>query len=258
MALRFLGLVNSFRTSKMVTQADIFGTVIDTQLLHSKNVETDITAAAPVYFCFSSATNSKRWRHFSSCPCINTYFAWCSVYGNRPAYITCFQTSGTPLSQTDYATQKHSSHCWWKLKNLANHFYRTVLNKKWYSESGLGSTARLADRLRVLHWLLQVGGSSEVEVNEKKDRYTDALNATRAAIEEGIVPGGGVALIRCQSSLDAVKPENEDQRKGEQRFVFCWHMTNIPRGQQGHLRDGDSICQKHGHSQHFVQGRATS
>ena len=62
---------------------------------------------------------------------------------------------------------------------------------------------------------LQVGGSSEVEVNEKKDRYTDALNATRAAIEEGIVPGGGVALIRCQSALDAVKPENSDQKMGE-------------------------------------------
>ena len=62
---------------------------------------------------------------------------------------------------------------------------------------------------------LQVGGSSEVEVNEKKDRYTDALNATRAAIEEGIVQGGGVALIRCQSALDGVKPENEDQKMGE-------------------------------------------
>ena len=42
----------------------------------------------------------------------------------------------------------------------------------------------------------QIGGASEVEVNEKKDRVTDALNATRAAVEEGIVPGGGVALIR--------------------------------------------------------------
>jgi len=55
-------------------------------------------------------------------------------------------------------------------------------------------------------------------VNEKKDRYTDALNATRAAIEEGIVPGGGVALIRCQSSLDAVKPENADQKMGKFQF----------------------------------------
>ena len=43
---------------------------------------------------------------------------------------------------------------------------------------------------------LKIGGASEVEVNEKKDRVTDALNATRAAVEEGIVPGGGVALVR--------------------------------------------------------------
>merc|ERR1711878_163014 len=62
--------------------------------------------------------------------------------------------------------------------------------------------------------LLKIGGSSEVEVNEKKDRVTDALNATRAAVEEGIVPGGGVALIRCISAVDAVTPENEDQKKG--------------------------------------------
>jgi len=57
-------------------------------------------------------------------------------------------------------------------------------------------------------------------VNEKKDRYTDALNATRAAIEEGIVPGGGVALLRCQSALDGVKPENEDQKKGKQHISY--------------------------------------
>jgi chaperonin GroEL (HSP60 family) len=43
---------------------------------------------------------------------------------------------------------------------------------------------------------LKIGGASEVEVNEKKDRVTDALNATRAAVEEGIVPGGGTALLR--------------------------------------------------------------
>jgi len=51
-------------------------------------------------------------------------------------------------------------------------------------------------------------------VNEKKDRVTDALNATRAAVEEGIVPGGGVALLRCNQSLDEVKTENDDQSKG--------------------------------------------
>jgi chaperonin GroEL (HSP60 family) len=61
---------------------------------------------------------------------------------------------------------------------------------------------------------LKVGGSSEVEVNEKKDRYTDALNATRAAVEEGIVPGGGVALIRCLPALDNITCANEDQKTG--------------------------------------------
>lgn len=54
----------------------------------------------------------------------------------------------------------------------------------------------------------QVGGSSEVEVNEKKDRVQDALNATRAAVEEGIVPGGGIALLRCEPSLANVKTLN--------------------------------------------------
>lgn len=62
--------------------------------------------------------------------------------------------------------------------------------------------------------LLRVGGSSEVEVNEKKDRVHDALNATRAAIEEGIVPGGGTALLRCISKLDVLKGQNEDQNMG--------------------------------------------
>ena len=123
----------------------------------------------------------------------------------------------------------------------------TVLKSKFFqswSEPGLRSTTWLADRLCVLHGLLQVGGSSEVEVNEKKDRYTDALNATRAAIEEGIVPGGGVALIRCQSSLDAVKPENDDQKMGECHFSFLSHMTDLPQCEKGRLKDGGSICQK--------------
>lgn len=70
--------------------------------------------------------------------------------------------------------------------------------------------ARLASGVAVL----KVGGSSEVEVNEKKDRVNDALNATRAAIEEGIVPGGGVALIRCLAALDALTPRNDDQKMG--------------------------------------------
>lgn len=62
--------------------------------------------------------------------------------------------------------------------------------------------------------LLRVGGSSEVEVNEKKDRVNDALNATRAAVEEGIVPGGGTALLRCITKLETLKGQNEDQNMG--------------------------------------------
>lgn len=62
--------------------------------------------------------------------------------------------------------------------------------------------------------VIKVGGASELEVKEKKDRVDDALHATRAAVKEGIVPGGGVALLYTTKSLDAVKPENDDQRVG--------------------------------------------
>ena len=64
--------------------------------------------------------------------------------------------------------------------------------------------------------VIQVGGSSEVEVQEKKDRVVDALNATRAAVEEGIVPGGGKALLYCSTRLDEVAKNavNMDQRIG--------------------------------------------
>jgi len=62
--------------------------------------------------------------------------------------------------------------------------------------------------------VIKVGGVTEMEVKEKKDRVDDALNATRAAVEEGILPGGGVALIRSQKALDALKPANEDQKIG--------------------------------------------
>jgi chaperonin GroEL len=62
--------------------------------------------------------------------------------------------------------------------------------------------------------VIKVGGSTEIEVKERKDRVDDALNATRAAVEEGILPGGGVALIRSLKSLDGLRPANEDQKVG--------------------------------------------
>ena len=62
--------------------------------------------------------------------------------------------------------------------------------------------------------VILVGGATEIEVKERKDRVEDAMNATRAAVEEGIVPGGGVALLRAIKALDKVNPENDDQRVG--------------------------------------------
>ncbi|MBC8320032.1 MAG: chaperonin GroEL [Bacteroidetes bacterium] len=70
--------------------------------------------------------------------------------------------------------------------------------------------AKLAGGVAVIY----VGAASEVEMKEKKDRCDDALNATRAAIEEGIVPGGGVAFIRAIPALDKLKGDNEDENTG--------------------------------------------
>jgi chaperonin GroEL len=70
--------------------------------------------------------------------------------------------------------------------------------------------AKLAGGVAVIN----VGAATETEMKEKKARVEDALHATRAAVEEGIVPGGGVALIRCLPAIEAVKPENDDERIG--------------------------------------------
>jgi chaperonin GroEL len=62
--------------------------------------------------------------------------------------------------------------------------------------------------------VIKVGGATELEVKERKDRVDDALNATRAAVEEGIVPGGGIALLKASKALDGVKGDNDDQNAG--------------------------------------------
>ncbi len=70
--------------------------------------------------------------------------------------------------------------------------------------------AKLAGGVAVLY----VGAATEVEMKEKKDRVEDALSATRAAVEEGIIPGGGVSYIRAQEALESLKAENEDEQTG--------------------------------------------
>jgi chaperonin GroEL len=62
--------------------------------------------------------------------------------------------------------------------------------------------------------VIRVGGATEVEVKERKDRVDDAMHATRAAVEEGILPGGGVALLRSTEALKRIKTANDDQRTG--------------------------------------------
>ncbi|MCW5685705.1 MAG: chaperonin GroEL [Pseudolabrys sp.] len=62
--------------------------------------------------------------------------------------------------------------------------------------------------------VIRVGGATEIEVKERKDRVDDAMHATRAAVEEGIVPGGGVALLRASESLKKVRTQNDDQKTG--------------------------------------------
>ncbi|KAG6515976.1 hypothetical protein ZIOFF_026422 [Zingiber officinale] len=78
---------------------------------------------------------------------------------------------------------------------------------------------KLQDRLAKLSGgvaVLKIGGASEIEVGEKKDRVTDALNATKAAVEEGIVPGGGVALLYASRELEKLQTDNFDQKIGVQ------------------------------------------
>src|SRR6185312_5912609 len=76
---------------------------------------------------------------------------------------------------------------------------------------------KLAERLAKLAGgvaVIRVGGATEIEVKERKDRVDDALHATRAAVEEGIVAGGGVALLHAAKALGGLKPENDDQKVG--------------------------------------------
>jgi chaperonin GroEL len=77
--------------------------------------------------------------------------------------------------------------------------------------------------------VIRVGGATEVEVKERKDRVDDAMHATKAAVEEGILPGGGVALLRAGKVLDKLKGENEDQRHGIEmvKKALSWPARQI-------------------------------
>jgi chaperonin GroEL len=77
--------------------------------------------------------------------------------------------------------------------------------------------------------IIRVGGATEIEVMERKDRVDDAVHATRAAVDEGILPGGGVALLRASKAIEKLKSENEDQRHGIEivRKALSWPARQI-------------------------------
>src|SRR6184192_760961 len=77
--------------------------------------------------------------------------------------------------------------------------------------------------------VIRVGGATEVEVKERKDRVDDAMHATRAAVEEGILPGGGVALLRATEALKRIKTQNDDQKTGVEivRKALSWPARQI-------------------------------
>lgn len=91
--------------------------------------------------------------------------------------------------------------------------------------------------------VIKVGGATEIEVKERKDRVDDALHATRAAVEEGIVPGGGTALLYASSALDGLTGENDDQTRG---------IDIIRRALQSPVRQ---IAQNAGHDGAVVAGK---
>src|SRR6201987_539949 len=93
------------------------------------------------------------------------------------------------------------------------------------SEKLQESLAKLAGGVAVI----RVGGATEVEVKERKDRVDDAMHATRAAVEEGILPGGGVALLRAAKAIEKLKGKNEDQRHGIEivKKAITWPARQI-------------------------------
>ncbi|MFO1189182.1 MAG: TCP-1/cpn60 chaperonin family protein, partial [Alphaproteobacteria bacterium] len=99
--------------------------------------------------------------------------------------------------------------------------------------------AKLAGGVAVIH----VGGATEIEVKERKDRVDDALNATRAAVEEGVVPGGGTALLYAARALEGLKTENDEQRVG---------IDIVRRALQAPIRQ---IVQNAGHEGSIIVGK---
>src|ERR1700754_1529055 len=106
--------------------------------------------------------------------------------------------------------------------------------------------------------VIRVGGATEIEVKERKDRVDDALNATRAAVEEGIVPGGGVALLRAKKNLASLTGDNDDQTQGiaivRRAIQYPIRMIVQNAGQEASIIVGKLMEQKSGTYGYDAQG----
>ena len=103
------------------------------------------------------------------------------------------------------------------VKNLISQLDVTSIKKQVDETTSDYDKEKLQERLAKLAGgvaVIKVGGATEVEVKERKDRVEDALNATRAAVEEGIVTGGGCALLYAAQDLDKLKVKGDDQKAG--------------------------------------------
>ena len=106
--------------------------------------------------------------------------------------------------------------------------------------------------------VIKVGGASEVEVKERKDRVDDALHATRAAVEEGIVPGGGTALLYATKALDGLKGANDDQTRGIDIIRKAIELAAAPDRAEcraSTARSLRAICSREGDETHGLQRR---
>ena len=106
--------------------------------------------------------------------------------------------------------------------------------------------------------VIRVGGATEVEVKERKDRVDDAMHATRAAVEEGIVPGGGVALLRASEHLKGLRTKNDDQKTGveivRKALSYPARQIAINAGEDGSVIVG-KILEKDQYSYGFELGQ---
>jgi chaperonin GroEL len=102
---------------------------------------------------------------------------------------------------------------------------------EWWNQNGIknGWCTSAESIARRVERELRVGGATEIEVKERKDRVDDAMHATRAAVEEGVLPGGGVALLRAIKALEKLKVHNDDQRTGIEivKKALSWPARQI-------------------------------